>query len=143
MLICGVIGYYQHGKSSESQAFLHISLLGILSGTSALLLIFDDAEVRKILTQCRSVMEYVQVCEVIEVLPDAVTFLKNLSPGIFTMAKSVDNRIKDLTHATHRELLQKHMKACKVKAPMLINAIKTFVATIHGMNFYREFPDFL
>lgn len=101
---------------------------GILNATSALLLAFDDGEVRKILAVCRRVLDYIQVAEVVEVLPDCVTFLKNLSPGLLSMAQKVDGRIPDLTHQTHCELLQKHIKSAKMYAPLLINSMKAFIS---------------
>ncbi|XP_057297715.1 vinculin-like [Hydractinia symbiolongicarpus] len=103
---------------------------GILNGTSALLLTFDDAEVRKILEVCRKVLDYIQVAEVVEVLADCVTFVKNLTPGIFNMAKKVEGRIQDLTHVTHRELLQKHIKSVKENIPLLIGSMKAYVSTL-------------
>ena len=94
------------------------------------MLTFDDAEVRKILAQCRQVLDYIQVAEVVEVLPDCVTFVKNLSPGVLAMAKKVDGRIPDLTHATHRDLLQKHIKSVKENIPNLILSMKAFISTL-------------
>ena len=106
--------------------------IGILNATSALLLAFDDGEVRKILAVCRQVLDYIQVAEVVQVLPDCVTFLKNLSPGLLSMAQKVDNRIKDLTHQTHCDLLQKHIKSAKANAPLLINSMKAYVAATNS-----------
>jgi vinculin len=100
---------------------------GILSGTSSLLLTFDNAEVRKILAACRQVMDYLYVAEVVEGMADLVTFVKNLTPGITNMAKQVEGRIKDLTHATHRDLLTQHMTGLKEKVQNLIPALKNFV----------------
>lgn len=69
-----------HSKYSDSMtdgALLPmIVLAGILQGTSALLLAFDESEVRKIIAQCRSVLEYIAITEVIESMEDLVTFVK-------------------------------------------------------------------
>ena len=51
-------------------------LIGILQGTSGLLLAFDESEVRKIISQCRKVLEYIAITEVIESMEDLVTFVK-------------------------------------------------------------------
>lgn len=53
---------------------------GILQGTSALLLCFDESEVRKIIRECKKVLDYLAVAEVIETMEDLVQFLKDLSP---------------------------------------------------------------
>lgn len=53
---------------------------GILQGTSSLLLCFDESEVRKIIRECKKVLDYLAVTEVIETMEDLVQFLKDLSP---------------------------------------------------------------
>lgn len=49
---------------------------GILQGTSALLLCFDESEVRKIIRGCRKVLDYLAVAEVIESMEDLTQFVK-------------------------------------------------------------------
>uniref|UniRef100_A0A8C1A7P0 Vinculin n=1 Tax=Cyprinus carpio carpio TaxID=630221 RepID=A0A8C1A7P0_CYPCA len=56
---------------------------GILSGTSDLLLTFDEAEVRKIIRVCKGILEYLTVAEVVETMEDLITYTKNLGPGTF------------------------------------------------------------
>jgi len=51
-------------------------IVGILQGTSALLLSFDESEVRKIIRICKNVLEYLAITEVVETLEDLVTFVK-------------------------------------------------------------------
>ncbi|KAM8858549.1 vinculin-like isoform 3-T3 [Spinachia spinachia] len=55
---------------------------GILSGTSDLLLTFDEAEVRKIIRVCKGILEYLAVAEVVETMEDLITYTKNLRPAI-------------------------------------------------------------
>ena len=107
-----------------------ILLLGILSGTSTLLLTFDDAEVRKILKSCKSLLEYLRVSELVETMPDLITFVKNLTPGVTETCKMVDLRQTDLTHQAHRDLLIKHTTSVKKTLPLLISAMKAFVTTL-------------
>lgn len=45
---------------------------GILGGTSSLLLVFDQSEVRKIIAQCKKFLSYLDVTEVIESMDDLV-----------------------------------------------------------------------
>uniref|UniRef100_A0A8C6PRI7 Vinculin n=1 Tax=Nothobranchius furzeri TaxID=105023 RepID=A0A8C6PRI7_NOTFU len=54
---------------------------GILSGTSDLLLTFDEAEVRKIIRVCKGILEYLTVAEVVETMEDLITYTKNLGPA--------------------------------------------------------------
>ena len=51
-------------------------IAGILQGTSALLLAFDESEVRKIIRICKNVLEYLAITEVVESMEDLVTFVK-------------------------------------------------------------------
>ena len=53
---------------------------GILQGTSSLLLCFDESEVRKIIRECKKVLDYLAVAEVIETIEDLAQFLKDLTP---------------------------------------------------------------
>ena len=55
---------------------MSLLIAGILQGTSALLLSFDESEVRKIIRICKNVLEYLAITEVVETLEDLVTFVK-------------------------------------------------------------------
>uniref|UniRef100_A0A8C5PZM9 Vinculin n=1 Tax=Leptobrachium leishanense TaxID=445787 RepID=A0A8C5PZM9_9ANUR len=102
---------------------------GILSGTSDLLLTFDEAEVRKIIRVCRGILEYLTVAEVVESMEDLVTYTKNLGPGMTKMAKMIDDRQQELTHQEHRVMLVNSMNTVKDLLPVLISAMKIFVTT--------------
>ncbi|KAL9979828.1 hypothetical protein ACROYT_G017545 [Oculina patagonica] len=116
--------------SSEARKKLIDGARGILSGTSALLLTFDEAEVRKILKVCRGVLEYLSVAEIVESMEELVTFVKNLTPGITEMAKKVEARIEELTHQDHADMLKKSLNTVKAMSTQLITAIKTYVLTV-------------
>ncbi|XP_077351362.1 vinculin-like isoform X1 [Festucalex cinctus] len=105
---------------------------GILSGTSDLLLTFDEAEVRKIIRVCKGIMEYLTVSEVVETMEDLVTYTKNLGPGMTKMSKMIEERQQELTHQEHRQMLINSMNTVKELLPVLISAIKIFVATKSG-----------
>ncbi|XP_028915336.1 vinculin isoform X1 [Ornithorhynchus anatinus] len=102
---------------------------GILSGTSDLLLTFDEAEVRKIIRVCKGILEYLTVAEVVETMEDLVTYTKNLGPGMTKMAKMIDERQQELTHQEHRVMLVNSMNMVKELLPVLISAMKIFVTT--------------
>lgn len=132
--------------SSAARKKLIDGARGILSGTSALLLTFDEAEVRKILKVCRGVLEYLSVAEIVESMEELVTFVKNLTPGITEMAKKVEGRIEELTHQVHADMLKKSITAVKAMSTQLITSIKTYVLTVQrgGQNMaeaqeYRNF----
>lgn len=102
---------------------------GILSGTSDLLLTFDEAEVRKIIRVCKGILEYLAVAEVVETMEDLITYTKNLGPGMTKMSKMIEERQQELTHQEHRQMLVNSMNTVKELLPVLISAVKIFVAT--------------
>ncbi|XP_051173650.1 vinculin isoform X4 [Leptopilina boulardi] len=106
---------------------------GILQGTSSLLLCFDESEVRKIIRECKRVLDYLAVAEVIETMEDLVHFLKNLSPCLSKVSREVSAREKELTHQVHREILVRCLEQVKTLAPILICSMKIFIHIIsHG-----------
>jgi vinculin len=62
--------------SKQARRFLIDGARGILQGTSSLLLCFDESEVRKIIRECKKVLDYLAVAEVIETMEDLVQFVK-------------------------------------------------------------------
>merc|ERR1719429_667704 len=53
---------------------------GILQGTTAMLITFDASQVRKLCRDCKKVLDYLAISEVIETMEDLVQFVKDLSP---------------------------------------------------------------
>ena len=73
--------------SKQAREKLIAGSRSILQGTSNVLLVFDESEVRKIIANAKKVMEYLAVAEVIETSEDLITFVKNITP-VFTKVKS-------------------------------------------------------
>uniref|UniRef100_A0A669EUT7 Vinculin n=1 Tax=Oreochromis niloticus TaxID=8128 RepID=A0A669EUT7_ORENI len=96
---------------------------GILSGTSDLLLTFDEAEVRKIIRVCKGILEYLAVAEVVETMEDLITYTKNLGPGMTKMSKMIEERQQELTHQEHRQMLISSMNTIKELLPVLISGV--------------------
>uniref|UniRef100_A0A1B6CKP3 Vinculin n=1 Tax=Clastoptera arizonana TaxID=38151 RepID=A0A1B6CKP3_9HEMI len=103
---------------------------GILQGTSSLLLCFDESEVRKIIRECKKVLDYLAVAEVIETMEDLVQFLKDLSPCLSKVSREVGAREKELTHQVHREILIRCLDQVKTLAPILICSMKIYIHII-------------
>nr|XP_002123754.1 vinculin [Ciona intestinalis] len=105
---------------------------GILQGTSDLLLIFDEAEVRRICHVCRRVRDYLKVSEVVAGMEDLVTYVKNLTPGMTNLSDLVLQRSKDLTNALHADQLKTGVADLRNQLPNLISSMKIFVTTVDG-----------
>ncbi|XP_018007889.1 vinculin, partial [Hyalella azteca] len=100
---------------------------GILQGTSSLLLCFDESEVRKIIRECKTVLDYLAVAEVIETMEDLIQFVKDLSPCLTKVSREVDHRSQELTHQVHRETLTRCLDSVKTLSPILICSMKIFI----------------
>ncbi|XP_071505940.1 vinculin-like isoform X2 [Diadema antillarum] len=124
--------------SSEARKILIDGARGILGGTSDLLLCFDQSEVRKILAVAKGVMEYLAVSEVVDILEDLVTFVKNLTPGLTNLAQKVTARSKELTHVAHANGLINHTESLKRTTPILISSMKIYVTTLQKGGRGRE-----
>ena len=105
----------------------------ILQGTSGVLLCFDESEVRKIIRECKKVLDYLSVAEVIDSMEDLVQFVKDLSPCLSKVTREVEKRMEDLTHQVHRESLARCVDQVKTLAPILICSMKIYVQIVsHG-----------
>ncbi|XP_052753588.1 vinculin [Galleria mellonella] len=100
---------------------------GILQGTSALLLCFDESEVRKIVKECKKVLDYLGVAEVIDTMEDLVQFLRDISPALSRAAREVAARAAELTHPPHADTLARCLDSVKQLAPVLICAMKIYI----------------
>ncbi|XP_013148965.1 PREDICTED: vinculin [Papilio polytes] len=100
---------------------------GILQGTSGLLLCFDESEVRKIVKECKKVLDYLGVAEVIDTMEDLVQFLRDISPALSRAAREVASRAAELTHPPHAETLARCLESVKQLAPHLICAMKIYI----------------
>ena len=100
---------------------------GILQGTSSLLLYLDESEVRRMVSLCQRVLDYLAITEVIDTMEDLVQFLKDLSPCLAQMTREISARVNELTHQLHAQSLQYHLQQVKTLAPILICSIKNCV----------------
>ncbi|GMS95777.1 hypothetical protein PENTCL1PPCAC_17952 [Pristionchus entomophagus] len=113
--------------SSPARKKLIDGARGILQGTSALLLCFDESEVRKIILPCRKVLDYLAVAEVIEGIDDLAQFVKDISPWLSQVTTEVNGRQEELTHSVHREILIRCLDGIKTLSPILICSMKIFI----------------
>ena len=62
---------------------IYIFNAGILQGTSDLLFVFDESEVRKIVKICEQVLQLLAVSEVVDTMADILTFVQVQSNFFF------------------------------------------------------------
>merc|ERR1719394_2244898 len=104
---------------------------GILQGTTAMLISFDASQVRKLCRDCKKVLDYLAISEVIETMEDLVQFVKDLSPCLSKVSHDVEGRQKDLLNPSQRESLAQHLEQIKTLAPILICSMKIFIQILN------------
>uniref|UniRef100_A0A1B0DHH8 Vinculin n=1 Tax=Phlebotomus papatasi TaxID=29031 RepID=A0A1B0DHH8_PHLPP len=77
--------------------------------------------------ECKRVLDYLAVSEVIDTMEDLVQFLKDLSPCLSKVTREVSAREKELTHQVHSEILVRCMEQVKILAPILICSMKVYI----------------
>jgi len=99
----------------------------ILQGTTLMLVTFDESQVRKICRDCKKVLDYLAISEVIETMEDLVQFVKDLSPSLSKVCLDVEGRRNDLLNPYQRDNLGQHLEQVKTLAPILICSMKIFI----------------
>ena len=59
-------------------------------------------------------------------MEELVTFTKNLSPGMTSMTKQVDNRTDDLTNPSHADILRAESDQVKGPRPSVCICVLSF-----------------
>merc|ERR1719348_2332930 len=88
---------------------------GILQGTTAMLISFDSSQVRKLCRDCKKVLDFLAISEVIETMEDLVQFVKDLSPCLSKVSHDVEARQQDLLIAQQRDNLGQHLEQIKTR----------------------------
>ena len=99
----------------------------ILQGTTSMLVTFDESQVRKICRDCKKVLDYLAISEVIETMEDLVQFVKDVSPSLSKVCLDVEGRRNDLLNPYQRDNLGQHLEQVKTLAPILICSMKIFI----------------
>ena len=96
-----------------------------------MLLSFDASQVRKICRDCKKVLDYLAISEVIETMEDLVQFVKDLSPCLSKVSHDIEGRQRDLLNPQQRENLGQHLEQIKTLAPILICSMKIFIQILN------------
>ncbi len=67
-------------------------------------------QVRKICRDCKKVLDYLAISEVIETMEDLVQFVRDLSPCLSKVCQDVDQRRRDLLNPYQRDNLGQHLE---------------------------------
>ena len=96
-----------------------------------MLICFDASQVRKLCRDCKKVLDYLAISEVIETMEDLVQFVKDLSPCLSKVSHDVEGRQNDLLNPPQRESLGQHLEQIKTLAPILICSMKIFIQILN------------
>jgi len=131
MLVDSTDLFTSDSYSKIGRAKLIAGARGILQGTSDILLIFDEAEVRRIIKICKNVRDYLDVSKVVQGMEDLVTYVKSITPGVTNMSNQVNVRASDLTNQMHADKLKECIASLREQLPNFISSIKLVVATVN------------
>lgn len=76
---------------------------------------------------CKKVLDYLAISEVIETMEDLVQFVKDLSPCLSKVSHDVEARRRDLLNPYQRDIIGQHLDQVKTLAPILICSMKIFI----------------
>ncbi|CAH1257676.1 CTNNA1 [Branchiostoma lanceolatum] len=110
-----------------ARAALVHTLRTVLQGTMKVLLVWDDAEVRKIVHAAHWVLERVNVMMTASNMKGLVACFKGFSEAVMLLANLTDKRQQELTNPRQRERTITAMMALKKSVPMLSTAMQTYV----------------
>ncbi|KAJ3285688.1 hypothetical protein HK104_009373 [Borealophlyctis nickersoniae] len=119
--------------SSSGRQRLLEAVKGILSGTTDVLNVFDDAEVRKILSACNTLRTHLaSISKGIAAAPSQqayVTSIAQASQTIVTLAQLTNKRVTELLYAILQTRLKAAVAVLTKESPLLITACKITLVT--------------
>ena len=126
-----ITNYLHYGRGVLWLIHSLVFTFDMLQGTTNMLLSFDASQVRKICRDCKKVLDYLAISEVIETMEDLVQFVKDLSPCLSKVSQDVEGRQNDLLNPQQRESLGLHLEQIKTLAPILICSMKIFIQILN------------
>ncbi|KAL5287236.1 VCL family protein [Megaselia abdita] len=112
-------------SSAQARKKLIDGSRGILQGTSALLCCLDECMVRKIIQECKRVLHYLTLTEIMENEQDLEKFITVISKSDFV--QQIESRRLELTHQVHSDILGRCIKEYANLLPILFDSMKLYI----------------
>ncbi|XP_070540271.1 uncharacterized protein [Ptychodera flava] len=114
-------------QSKEARNSLVKAARNVLEGTMKVLLVADNAEVRKIVKASHWLLDRLTLLQSVQTMKALVTCFKGFTEALLLLSNLTDKRQKELTNAKQRESVLSAMITLKKSAPMLSTAVQTYV----------------
>ncbi|KAK2171973.1 hypothetical protein NP493_1009g01008 [Ridgeia piscesae] len=118
---------YVDNMSHQSRRHLIRAAKDLLEGTLKVLLVSDDAKVRKIVTCTRRVLSHLQDMTGVRTVPQLVVCFKSFTDELAELVSLLDKRQNNLIDPHQREHIIVAMTTLKKCVPMLKSSMQTFV----------------
>ncbi|XP_077992184.1 catenin alpha-like [Glandiceps talaboti] len=118
---------HMEGQSMEARNEMVKTARNVLQGTMKVLLVSDDAEVRKIIKASHWLLDRLTLLQSVQTMKALVTCFKGFTEALMLLSNLTDKRQKELTNPKQREYVLSAMTALKKSAPMLSTAMQTYV----------------
>lgn len=112
-------------SSAQARSKLIDGSRGILQGTSALLCCLDESMVRKIIQECKRILHYLTLTEIMENELDLEKFITVISKSDFV--QQIEARRLELTHQVHSDILGRCIKEYTNLLPILFDSMKLYI----------------
>ncbi|OWF53522.1 uncharacterized protein LOC110446295 isoform X2 [Mizuhopecten yessoensis] len=114
-------------SAREEWAKLVTAAKDVLQGTMKVLLVSDDAEVRRIVSAAHLVSENISRLGVVQTMADLLTCFKSFTDAAAQLCTHANKRQKDLCHDRQREKVITSMALLKKSIPSMSVALQSFV----------------
>uniref|UniRef100_T1GS06 Vinculin n=1 Tax=Megaselia scalaris TaxID=36166 RepID=T1GS06_MEGSC len=112
-------------SSAQARKKLIDGSRGILQGTSALLCCLDESMVRKIIQECKRILHYLTLTEIMENENDLEKLITVISKSDFV--QQIEARRLELTHQVHSDILGRCIKEFQNLLPVLFDSMKLYI----------------
>ncbi|XP_033755819.1 catenin alpha-like [Pecten maximus] len=114
-------------SAREEWAKLVTAAKDVLQGTMKVLLVSDDAEVRRIVSAAHLVSENISRLGMVQTMADLLTCFKSFTDAAAQLCTLANKRQKDLCHDRQREKVITSMALLKKSIPSMSVALQSFV----------------
>eukprot|EP01134_Creolimax_fragrantissima_P001248 CFRG1248T1 len=114
-------------KNQTAMRQLSESAKGILSGTTKLLEVYDDSEVRGIVASITTGRKSLEPLRKVEDIPALVKEVKDVSHQLLKIIRAMETRKKSLQEGAHSEEINNEIQTVKKLSPLIVSACKTHI----------------
>eukprot|EP00123_Amoebidium_parasiticum_P017342 comp23809_c1_seq1/m.41421 comp23809_c1_seq1/g.41421 ORF comp23809_c1_seq1/g.41421 comp23809_c1_seq1/m.41421 type:complete len:865 (-) comp23809_c1_seq1:32-2626(-) len=121
------LGLKKDLRSKVAKKQLEEGVRGILMGTTKILEIGDDAEVREMVAVIDEVLPALETLKTVTDADDLLAKIKPVAGNLVKVARQTEKRTKQLGSGMYREEIEQACSVVKTSTPVLISALRTYI----------------